>query len=57
LLIHWAPFLRGYRAGKHLLIYPTRRGKIINNLLAYCRLDTLAMVKILESLRKNMLDG
>ena len=42
-------------ANLHLLKNYEKRDKIRNNLLSYCRLDTLAMVRILESLRWNML--
>ncbi|MBN2250386.1 MAG: hypothetical protein JW682_08610, partial [Campylobacterales bacterium] len=36
----------------HLLKYPSKREAIRADLLAYCRLDTLAMVRIWEMLRQ-----
>jgi hypothetical protein len=44
-------------ANLHLLKDPAKRESIRNDLLAYCRLDTLAMVKILEKLRGIVLDS
>lgn len=38
-------------ANLHLLKDKSKRDKIRNDLLAYCRLDTLAMVKIWEKLK------
>jgi len=44
-------------ANLHLLIDPAKREGIRNDLLAYCRMDTLAMVRILEKLRKTVLNS
>ena len=38
-------------ANLHLVKDPERRNKIRDDLLAYCLLDTLAMVKIFEILK------
>ncbi len=38
-------------ANLHLLKDKSKRDEIRNDLLAYCRLDTLAMVKIWEKLK------
>ena len=44
-------------ANLHLLIDPTKREHVRSDLLDYCRLDTLAMVRIWEKLRDVVTDS